>query len=470
MHPRRRRSRRSRLGVPVLVAALLSLGAACTSTSDPGASPSITERSAAAPTSPAASSTLAPATLRLAVYGDPAELRAYRALARAFTKSEPGMTVQVESSSDASRAQALLDQQFDSGSAPDVFLSDTTALPRLESENRVQPVDGLLEERGIDFGDNYERLGLEAMAANSSLQCMPNDVSPYVIFYNRSLLDTVGLTPLGGRVPTPENGWRWPLFIEAAEQMSTHGVKGVYLAPRLTELTPLMRSAGTDIVDDPRRPTTLTFADGSSRNALERILEVARDPHLTPTLSELRQEGPLDRFENGEIGMMIGTRALVPELRRHRGLRFDVYPLPNLGRFRTVADVRGYCINRGSEHQQAAADFLAFASGTRGAKITARSGGIVPANLDALHSKAFLQPARLPINGTVFSAVMRRAETVPNPPAWREVVRQTQPLLDQLYYSAVPDLDQILPRIDQASGQLLAEPTPTPTPSSSPSG
>lgn len=467
MHPRRRCSRRVRLGVLALVVALLCLGTACTSTSDPDDSPSVTESSSAAPTSPSASSTTDPATLRLAVYGDPAEVRAYRALASAFAKSEPGMSVQVESSPDASRAQARLDAQFDAGSAPDVFLSDATALPRLESEGRVQPVDGLLEERGIDFGDSYERLGLEAMAANASLQCMPNDVSPYVVFYNRSLLDTIGLTRLGGRVPTPENGWRWPLFIEAAEQMSTHGVKGVYLAPRLTQLTPLMRSAGTDIVDDPKRPTTLTLDDGSSRNALARILEVARDPHLTPTLAQLRQEGPLDRFENGKLGMMIGTRALVPELRRHRGLRFDVYPLPILGRFRTVADVRGYCINRASQHREAAADFLAFASGTRGAKITARSGGIVPANLDALHSKAFLQPAKLPINGTVFSAVIRRADTVPNPPAWPEVVRQTQPLLDELYYSAVPDLDRILPRIDQISAQLLAEPTPSPSPSPS---
>ena len=89
----------------------------------------------------------------------------------------------------------------------------------------------------------------------------------------------------------------------------------------------------------------------------------------------------------------------------------------------------------------------------------------MPANLDALHSKAFLQPARLPINGTVFSSVIRRADTVPNPPAWPEVVRQTQPLLDELYYSAVPNLDQILPRIDQISAQLLAEPTPSPSPS-----
>ena len=52
----------------------------------------------------------------------------------------------------------------------------------------MQPVDELLEQRGVQFGDNYQRIGLEAFAADSALQCMPNDVSPYVVFYNKRLL------------------------------------------------------------------------------------------------------------------------------------------------------------------------------------------------------------------------------------------------------------------------------------------
>jgi len=163
---------------------------------------------------------------------------------------------------------------------------------------------------------------------------------------------------------------------------------------------------------------------------------------------------------------------MVPRLRQATDLRFDAYPLPSFGRLQTIADVSGYCISRSSEHVAAAADFLAFASSNRGARITARSGGIVPANLVALRSPAFQQPGRFPVNVNVFTTVIRRAETMPNPPAWPAVVARTQPLIGRLFYDTVLDLDTQLPQIDKVAADALAEPTasPTPTPDESPSG
>jgi multiple sugar transport system substrate-binding protein len=335
------------------------------------------------------------------------------------------------------------------------------------SKSRVQPVDQLLEERGVEFGDNYERLGLEAFAADDALQCMPTDVSPYVVFYNRRLFSSVRLAEPGQDEPTPETGWRWEQFAEAARQMSKQDVKGVYLAPELTTLTPLLRSAGTDIVDDPKEPTTLQLADGPTRAALEQILMVARNPRIAPTPAQLAQQGAFGRFRNDRLGMMIGTRAMVPRLRSNPSLRFDVFPLPSLGRLQTVADVSGYCISHDTRHQADAADFLAFATGNRGAALTARSGGVVPANLVALHSESFEQPGQLPLNVAVFTSVMRRADTMPDPPAWPQVISTTRPLLDRLFYAPVLDLDTLLPRIDRVSAALLAQPTPSPSESPS---
>lgn len=379
-------------------------------------------------------------------------------------REKPGVTVEVESVSDASTAQQRLDRQFVSGTAPDLFLTDSSVLPNLVAGARVQPVDGLLEQRGLEFGDTYERLGLEAFAADSSLQCMPNDVSPYVVFYNRRLLVPADLVPAGKTPPTPETGWTWNQFVAAAVQMSRDGVKGVYLAPRLTTLTPLLRSAGTDIVDDPRQPTTLTLADAASRKPLVAILRVARNSAIAPTPTQLARQDAVTQFERGHLGMMIGTRALVPRLRQQENLRFDVYPLPTLGRFQTIADVTGYCISRSSPHVDEAADFVAFASSDKGAALTARSGAIVPANLASRQSEAFKQTDRLPQNIAVFRNVIRRADTMPNPPAWPDVVSETQPLVDRLFYSAVVDLDTLLPRIDRLSASMLAGPTPSASP------
>ena len=80
-------------------------------------------------------------------------------------------------------------------------------MPALVAEGRVQPVDELLEERGVQFGDSFERLGLEAMAANSALQCMPSDVSPTVMFYNRRLISPSLLMGIPGQPDPAVRGW-----------------------------------------------------------------------------------------------------------------------------------------------------------------------------------------------------------------------------------------------------------------------
>lgn len=456
------RVRRTRAGA-ALVGTVLTLVASCTSSGAP--SPS----AASAPSTSASAvgvSSTGPVTLRFAVYGDRATVAAYRALGRAYMRRKPQVTVQVESTPSATIAESRLHRQFTARDAPDLFLTRVTALPELVAKGRVQPVDDLLEQRGMQFGDSYERLGLEAFAAQSSLQCMPSDVSPYVLFYNTRLFAATRMAAT--EQPTlPQAGWAWTDFVRAARQMTGWGVRGVYLAPRLTTVAALVRSAGSDIVDDPRRPTTLRLADGPTRSALEQVLAVARSPRLTPTRAELTERDAVSRFEHNELGMLIGTRALVPRLRSHPQLHFEVAPLPSLGRPSTIAEVSGYCISHESAHLGNAADFLAFASSRRGAELVAESGGVVPANLAALHSPSFRQVGELPHQAGVFAAVMDRADTMPNPAAWPEVVARTQPLLDRLFASAVPNLDVLLPRIDQVSAGLLA--TPSATPSAGPS-
>jgi multiple sugar transport system substrate-binding protein len=215
-------------------------------------------------------------------------------------------------------------------------------------------------------------------------------------------------------------------------------------------------------VDDPRKPTTLTFTD--ARSSLAKVLTLARDPAVSPTAAMLARRTALSRFENGSLGMLVGTRSLVPELRQHPGLEFDVLPLPRFGGADTVADVTGYCISKTSPHVSQAADFIAFASQDRGASIMAQSGGVVPANLAVLHSDAFAQPGSYPENTAVFSETLRHADTMPFTPAWPDVVAQIQPFLDRLFYARAPDLDTLLPHIDELSAALLAPPSASPSP------
>ena len=429
------------------------------------AGPSPTDPPSPSPSaSPTVTATDQPVTLRFGVYGDKAALATYRLLARSYTDAHPHVTIDVVASRSAASAMAGLETSLAAGTGPDVFLADHDAVPALVQARAVQPVNELLEERDVQFGDNYQRIGLEAFSADSALQCMPADVSPLVVYYNKDLLDLRQLQEPGEDPLTGATGWSWEQFTAAATMMSRRGVKGLYLEPALDTLLPLVRSAGAEMMDDVRTPGTLTMSDGDTRAALELILTLARDPQVTPTRRQLARQDALTRFENGRIGMLLGTRALTPRLREAVGLRFDVLPLPRIARFSTLATMTGYCVSATSENTAAAADFLAYAVGTEGARIVTSAGGIMPSNIEVEHSDTFLQPGRDPRSADVFSESVRRAQSTPFVTGWAPLEAALQPMIDRLFYAPVIDLDVLLPRLDARSVTYLSPPTESPSP------
>jgi len=390
------------------------------------------------------------------VYGGDDEIETYADLAKAFTKNNPNTIVSIDRAPDSEAARRSLEAGFADGNPPDVFLMEHQDLPALMAEQRVQPVDGLLEDRQVDFGDGFQRDALEAFSADSALQCMPHDVSPLVVYYNERLLNLRSLVEGGDQPPTAEDGWTWDQFVQAAAQMTRGRTKGVYIEPTLPQIAPFVVSAGGELVDDVTLPTTLTFSDEGTRDALGRLLVLARDPRLTPTRTELRRSSALDRFKNGRLGMILGTRALTPELRTANHLAFEVMPLPNLGRYRTITSMRGYCVSSETENLEAAADFLAFAVGREGAAITSTGGFVVPSNLEVAYSPAFTQPGQEPANWFVFNEGVRRADPMPLVRQWPDLVEQVRPLLERMFYSPVIDLGALTEQIDLASQPILA--------------
>lgn len=404
-----------------------------------------------------------PASLSFSVYGDRRTVEAYREIADAYVADNPAVTIDVEASTSAAAARAKLDASLARKSPPDLFMLDHGAAAGYAADGVLQPVDALLEEREVEFADAFQRAGLEAFSAESALQCMPVDVSPMVVYYNSDLLRLQDLTTPDEDPLTTETGWTWEQFARAARMMSSRKVRGLYVDPDLLSLLPLVRSAGADIVDDPRFPTTLTMEDGDTRSALETILGLVRDPAVSPTPRELVRKDAVTRFEDGQLGMLFGSRALVPRLRKADGLRFNVFPMPALTRFTTLSQVTGICIAADSPDVEAAADFVAYASRVKSAAVLARSGSTVPANLPALHSAAFMQPGREPGNAIVFADGARRSESTPFAPAWPLVLERERALVRKMFYTPVLVLDRLLPRMDRLSERLLAPPVESPT-------
>lgn len=432
---------------------------------------------AADPEPPAPSPTVTPdpepVALTFGVFGPRPELLTYSDLAHDYPESDSTVSVDVVRWSDRDDAA----QAYRSGEPlPDVFMLSERDLAFALDNGLTQPVDELLDARGVSFGDDYSRDALETFSDDNSLACMPYSISPMVIYYNTDLVDFERMARRGLDAPvllpeeTPE--WTFDQFSAAAEFATRPRLdtRGVYIDPSLLGLSPFIYSGGGQVFDDPEAPTSLAFSEADTQEALEITLTLLRNAQVTPTTTDLVRTDPVTMFEEGRLGMIAGFRSLTPRLRTVLGLEFEVMPMPEITRSGTVGDVVGMCISADTPHVAEAADFLVEVLSEEAVAEVASQGYMVPSQVAVATSEAFLQPGQLPANAAVFNASVRDIVVPPQLASWTALEAAVAPGIRRLVSVPVLDEDtmgEITTEIDLDSQAVLSPPDPSssPTPS-----
>ena len=395
-------------------------------------------------------------SLTFGVFGTENEVAAYESLVEVYNSLYEGATMSVES---YPSREIFMGTLRESGEVPDVFLASGRDLAWLEDGQVLQPVDSLLLERGVDFGDLYSRDAVLAFSAASRLQCMPVGISPMVIFYNTELVDFDTMEARGLPVPDQERvSWGFEAFMAAAEFASKPrgGTRGIHVAPTVENLAPFLYAAGGEVYDDPTDPTSLAFSSEDSRSALEEVLPVLRDPRLTLSNEQLRRRSPMEWFTRGKLAMIQGYRSDVPRLRRASGLRFDVIASPTVDRSATVGELTGMCVSGGTANITAAADFLVHMTSSASLRSVASEGYLVPANLEVAVSPAFLQPGLAPDHAQVFTNAVRSIVLPPLIDDEPELELMVSESLEELLTAPIlADLEALTTKIDQESRKVL---------------
>jgi len=443
---------RRRVTLAVCVALMLAL-AACES--DGGSSPQ--------PRPTPSASQDNPVELTLGVHGADDEVAAYTAVADTFDSLYDPAEVDVQEwDSSADMMRAIRDGE----DVPDVFLASRDDLATLQEKKLIQPVDALLDARGVDFGDDYSRDALQAFSADDRLQCMPYGISPMVIYYNTKLVDFDQMKKRGMLVPAEREAWTLEMFTAAAQYASrpSEGTKGFYVEPGVRTFAPFIYSGGGQVFDDEEAPTSLAFSDGDSVDALERTLEVLRRPQLTLSERQVSKRRPLQWFKQGKLGMLAGYRRLVPGLRQVHGLDFDVISMPILDGLATWGDITGLCLSADAASTPAAADLMVQMLDTPAVERVVRAGYLVPANSEVALSDDFLQPGRLPEHSDVFNNSTRAIQIPPLLSVWPELEQAVRPELELLVdVPVLDDLEERLAEIDEESRPVLQSDNATPT-------
>jgi multiple sugar transport system substrate-binding protein len=353
----------------------------------------------------------------------------------------------------------------DGEKVPDVFLADRRHLPYLVAHHLIQPVDGLLDDRGFDLGDEFPHSSLTAFGSENHLQCVPYGVQPEVVYYNKSLvhLDQVKSDPA-----TPGQGWALNQFAAAARWATRHhpGVAGIALDPTLTGISPFIYSGGGDFFDSTSNPTSLAFSSSSTLVSLRRTVEALRAPGTMLTHAQLARHSPLEWFMRGKLALLEGTRQMVPDLRSTPGLKFDVMPMPSISTSDTSGSLTGMCLSQHATDVSTAADFLVYASSPGALALVSYGGYLQPANQTVALSDAFQQPQQQPKHASVFTFSVKSMVYPPAISQWDDLDLAVDPLIQKMLEGRPSQVARTAHRIDGASYRILGPrygPTPDPT-------
>lgn len=421
-----------RMKAAALLAALMIVGAACSSGSEG-------------------------TPVRFQIFGDPAEQKAYQQLIDAFEEKNPDVDVRLTVVGSQEDHMTKLTTAFSAGNPPDLFLINYRRFAQFADRGVLEPLGPRLGRSTVLTESDLYPEAVDAFRFEGVLECLAQNISTPVVYYNEDLLKGTGLPP-------PPDDWTWDDLVTYAEAMTGEpgpngipDVRGLGFEPSLNRFAPFVWQAGGRIVDDQENPTTMTLLEPEAIEALEFLTSLQHVHHVVPTLAEFESEDVESRFAAGRLGMLIDSRRATTSLRAVPELRWDVAPLPvHPEREEPVVVLHSdaYCMAKDSTVKDAAFRFVEFALGPEGAPIIARTGRTVPSLRSVAESEAFLDPSQPPSRAQVFLDQIPHIRRFPSLAIWNEVESKTDPIIEEWFLGQEPTQFLGL-EVDLATLQLI---------------
>ncbi|GAB4579503.1 MAG: sugar ABC transporter substrate-binding protein [Anaerolineales bacterium] len=391
------------------------------------------------------------------ITGGPEEQAAYEKLVNSFNEANPGITVTLSNIPSGGEFRQKLATMFSAGSPPDVFLYNFRRLGVYASEGAIYPLDSLLDNSEKLNREDYYPAVLTAFTYNGALQCMPQNVSSPVIYYNQALFDAAGL-------PYPQAGWTLDDFVATARALTkdTNGdgtidQYGFGTEVETIRLAPFVWQNGGDLLDNPENPTRLTLDMPETREALEWFVNLQVVEHVVPDKIAEEASSSENRFLAGTLAMFMDSRVAVPTLRTITGFTWDAAPLPTGKNPVSVLHSDGFCMSaqaaQDPAHLQAVWKFIEYAGSETGQILLAETGRTVPSMISVAQSDAYLKSSP-PANNQVWLDAAANLRAFPIHPQWNTLEEMLAQELQRAYYGEAT-IDEIIDAANQAADEII---------------
>jgi multiple sugar transport system substrate-binding protein len=298
---------------------------------------------------------------------------AMKAIAAAFEKENPNITVKVQESPYPD-FWSTLQTGAAGGTAPDAFWMLAQQIRPYAEGGQLLDISDAVEEENVDLA-NYPKAVLDLYdQGDGKLYGLPKDVDTNAVWFNKAMFDAAG-------VEYPAADWTWEDFRATAKALTdpatgTWGVaapldyQGGYYNSIFQAGGQVISDDGkTSLIDSPEAQAGIKFwtdlhADGSS-----------------PTLQQLSDTEGETMFEQGKVAMYVSGAYWALKIYENKEISADVdiAPLPTGVKQATVSSGIENVGYAGTKHPEETKKFLLFASGKEAAEIQAESGAVLPA-------------------------------------------------------------------------------------------
>ena len=150
--------------------------------------------------------------VRLQIFGDPAEIAAYRELIAAYEQTHAGKKVELIPVGKQSDHMAKLSTAFAAGNPPDLFILNFRRFGQFAGRGALAPLGETMAKEGRFKPEEFYPQPVEAFNFQGTQYCLPQNVSSLVVYYNRQLFKNAG-------VAEPKDDWRFADLLAAAQKL-----------------------------------------------------------------------------------------------------------------------------------------------------------------------------------------------------------------------------------------------------------
>ncbi|MDT0345126.1 ABC transporter substrate-binding protein [Streptomyces litchfieldiae] len=349
---------------------------------------------------------------------------------------------------------------FMGGEAPDIIHNDASDLTDFANGGYLADLTGLLPDSLL--ADIPEQ-SWETTTYNGGIYGVPFLQEPRVLIANTELLQESGV-----RVPTPEDPWTWAEFERVCETLTrdtdgdddtdTYGVAWSMKEP-VSQSVNLSLSTGGQIFYREDGENVIRYDEADS--AVAELIHRQVNEDGTAPRSSLGMSGSdtLPGFFAERYAMLPLNFSFRQQVQQQApdGFEWSVLPMPSGGGpdglVQGVAP-QTLSVAEDSDHQQAAADFIAFLTRADHAVDLARGDWMLPTSETALADPALNTPDLGWLTGVELAARLRPSPVlgVRGYPEWKDKI--AGPAFQE-YYNGAYDVAELRDRLTDDGNRIL---------------